>query len=120
MIVYCVEVPVKLYPGHYFLKQQQSVKNVGYALKKWEAQSETPLIKRNERFLMKQSGLQLKIHSLYEYDETAQSFMTQFKYQEDWLLAGCFRKEVRQLLQLHKSKAVIVPIPQAERSKRFF
>ena len=33
MIVYCVEVPVKLYPGHYFLKQQQSVKNVGYALK---------------------------------------------------------------------------------------
>ena len=104
----------------WFFKTTAICKKCRIRFKKWEAQSETPLMKSNERFLMKQSGLQLKIHSLYEYDETAQSFMTQFKYQEDWLLAGCFRKEVRQLLQLHKSKAVIVPIPQAERSKRFF
>lgn len=103
-----------------FLKPTAICTKCQVRFKKWEPQSETQLMKRNERFLMKQSGLQLKIHSLYEYDETAQSFMTQFKYQEDWVLAGCFRQEIRQLLQFNRDKAVIIPIPQAESSKRFF
>ncbi|KIL46595.1 hypothetical protein KP77_27220 [Jeotgalibacillus alimentarius] len=49
-------------------------------------------------------------HSIYEYNDSLKELIKRFKYNGDYALAGCFRKELIEHVKLYK-KFIIVPMP---------
>ncbi|MDZ5711467.1 ComF family protein [Jeotgalibacillus haloalkalitolerans] len=57
-------------------------------------------------------------HSIYAYNPALKELIKRLKYNGDYALAGCFRKELTDLLKPFKKEAILTPVPvSADRLK---
>ncbi|MFB1082260.1 ComF family protein [Jeotgalibacillus sp. JSM ZJ347] len=49
--------------------------------------------------------------SIYQYNPALKEWLKRFKYNGDYALAGCFRKELIETLKPFKKTAIITPVP---------
>lgn len=70
------------------------------------------------RWLKSDARLSLNHMALYKYNQEAQEYMKQFKYQGDVVLAKVFAEKLSERLKKYENTHVIVPIPASLKSKK--
>ncbi|WP_404404922.1 ComF family protein [Jeotgalibacillus malaysiensis] len=63
-------------------------------------------------------GVLTSNQSIYQYNPALKELLKRFKYSGDYVLAGCFQKELTELVKPFMKSAIIIPLPvSAERLK---
>lgn len=59
-------------------------------------------------------GVLTSNQSIYQYNPTLKELLKRFKYSGDYVLAGCFQKELSEMLKPFVKSVIVTPLPVSE------